>query len=135
VEKTVSKKAKKKQVFVPVYLDLPEVHTTQPALHAIAFCFSLHNSFALQFPLTSIFLPQIFFLCFRLLTHTAYRLQMTLVQPTGEMNAKIREELREPDEAAIVKDVAAIREWLEKQPHLPKDMGKLLSPDTILLGH
>lgn len=49
---------------------------------------------------------------------------MTLVQPTGEMSAKIREELREPDAEAVAKDVAAIREWLEKQPHLPKDMGK-----------
>lgn len=52
--------------------------------------------------------------------------QMTLVQPSGEMAAKIREELREPDADAIAKDIAAIREWLEKQPHLPKDMGKLM---------
>ena len=50
--------------------------------------------------------------------------KMTLVQPTGEMSAKIREELREPDAEAVAKDVVAIREWLEKQPHLPKDMGK-----------
>ncbi len=49
---------------------------------------------------------------------------MTLVQPNGEMSAKIREELREPDAAAVAKDIAAIREWLDKQPHLPKDMGK-----------
>lgn len=49
---------------------------------------------------------------------------MTLVQPSGEMSAKIREELREPDADAVAKDIAAIREWLEKQPHLPKDMGK-----------
>lgn len=48
---------------------------------------------------------------------------MTLVQPTGEISAKIREELREPDAETFNKDVAAIREWLEKQPHLPKDMG------------
>jgi hypothetical protein len=50
--------------------------------------------------------------------------QMTLVQPTGEMSAKIREELREPDAASVEKDLTAIREWLEKQPHLPKDMGE-----------
>lgn len=52
--------------------------------------------------------------------------QMTLVQPSGEMSAKIREELREPDADAVVKDIASIREWLEKQPHLPKDMGELI---------
>lgn len=50
--------------------------------------------------------------------------QMSLVQPSGEMSAKIREELREPDADAIAKDIVAIREWLDKQPHLPKDMGK-----------
>jgi len=71
LEKNELKKSKKKQVYVPVYLDLPE---------------------------------------------------MTLVQPSGEIAAKIREELREPDAASVEKDLAAIREWLEKQPHLPKDM-------------
>lgn len=49
---------------------------------------------------------------------------MSLIQPTGEMSAKIREELREPDAETFAKDLAMIREWLEKQPHLPKDMGK-----------
>lgn len=48
---------------------------------------------------------------------------MSLVQPSGDMSAKIREELREPDADTIAKDIAAIREWLDKQPHLPKDMG------------
>lgn len=51
---------------------------------------------------------------------------MSLVQPSGEMSAKIREELREPDADAIAKDIVAIREWLDKQPHLPKDMGKFI---------
>jgi hypothetical protein len=50
---------------------------------------------------------------------------MSLVQPTGDMSVKIREELREPDAETVTKDVAMIREWLEKQPHLPKDMGEL----------
>lgn len=49
---------------------------------------------------------------------------LVLVQPSPDMSAIIRRELREPDSrAAIDKDVAAIREWLARQPHLPKDMG------------
>lgn len=54
------------------------------------------------------------------------------------MSAKIREELREPDADAIAKDIVAIREWLEKQPHLPKDMGKfwvvITDDDEVLSG-
>lgn len=56
---------------------------------------------------------------------------MSLVQPSGEMSAKIREELREPDADAIAKDLVAIREWLDKQPHLPKDMGKSTFCDDV----
>jgi hypothetical protein len=64
-----------------------------------------------------------------LVTHISFLLlsspsQMSLIQPSGDMSAKIREELREPDADAIAKDIVAIREWLDKQPHLPKDMGK-----------
>ncbi|XP_055382855.1 alpha-tocopherol transfer protein-like [Condylostylus longicornis] len=48
---------------------------------------------------------------------------MTLVQPTPDMRVSIREELREPENPEdIEKDVKLIREWLETQPHLPKDM-------------
>lgn len=50
---------------------------------------------------------------------------MNLIQPTPDMSVFIRQELREPENPEdIEKDVAAIREWLNRQPHLPKDMGK-----------
>lgn len=49
---------------------------------------------------------------------------MNLVQPTPDMRVFIRQELREPENPEdIEKDVAAIREWLKMQPHLPQDMG------------
>lgn len=49
---------------------------------------------------------------------------LVLLQPTSDMRVTIRKELREPENPdAIEKDVAAIREWLIRQPHLPKDMG------------
>jgi hypothetical protein len=42
------------------------------------------------------------------------------------MSAKIRQQLREPETVEeIEKDIATIREWLVKQPHLPKDIGEL----------
>lgn len=51
---------------------------------------------------------------------------MTLVQPTADMSVFIRQELREPENPdAIEKDVATVREWLSRQPHLPKDIGKI----------
>ena len=59
---------------------------------------------------------------------------MNLVQPTPDMRVFIRQELREPENPEdIEKDVAAIREWLKLQPHLPKDMGMCFVLTALLL--
>lgn len=48
---------------------------------------------------------------------------MNLIQPTPDMRVTIRKELREPENPEdIERDVTIIREWLNRQPHLPKDM-------------
>ncbi|XP_041971680.1 alpha-tocopherol transfer protein-like [Aricia agestis] len=44
----------------------------------------------------------------------------TLVQPTGEMWEKIRVELNE-NQNTKEQDLATIKEWLRKQPHLPDE--------------
>ncbi|KAH8310503.1 hypothetical protein KR044_001720 [Drosophila immigrans] len=49
--------------------------------------------------------------------------QMMMLHPTPAQRVSIREELREPEDPAdIERDIKLIREWLETQPHLPKDM-------------
>ena len=49
---------------------------------------------------------------------------MLLVQPTEEMSKQIRVELNENVETRD-KDLEIIKEWLNKQPHLPKNYGKV----------
>lgn len=46
----------------------------------------------------------------------------TLVQPQGELWEKIRVELNE-NVHTRESDLAAIKEWLRKQPHLPDEWG------------
>lgn len=48
---------------------------------------------------------------------------MTLEQPAGEMWQKIREELNEKADTKEA-DLAHIKEWLKKEPHLPDEFGK-----------
>lgn len=48
-----------------------------------------------------------------------------LVQPSGELWKKIRIELKENVDTRD-KDLAHIKEWLKKQPHLPNEWGKLI---------
>lgn len=45
-----------------------------------------------------------------------------LVQPTGELWKQIRVELNE-DVNTRDMDLAHIKEWLKKQPHLPDELG------------
>jgi len=47
---------------------------------------------------------------------------MLLIQPTDEMSKQIRVELNE-NIATRDKDLEIIKEWLAKQPHLPKFNG------------
>lgn len=49
--------------------------------------------------------------------------KMTLEQPAGEMWQKIREELNEKADTKEA-DLAHIKEWLKKEPHLPDEFGK-----------
>lgn len=48
---------------------------------------------------------------------------MMFTHPTPEQRVSIREELREPEnQEEVERDIKLIREWLDTQPHLPKDM-------------
>lgn len=49
--------------------------------------------------------------------------KMTLEQPAGEMWQKIREELNEKADTKEA-DLAHIKEWLKKEPHLPDEFGE-----------
>lgn len=51
---------------------------------------------------------------------------MTLEQPAGEMWQKIREELNENVDTRDA-DLAHIKEWLQKEPHLPDEFGEFLT--------
>lgn len=48
---------------------------------------------------------------------------MALLPPTVEQQKCIDDELS-PDPEMRKRDLIAIREWLAKQPHLPKHMGQ-----------
>lgn len=57
--------------------------------------------------------------------------KMTLEQPAGEMWQKIREELNEnPDTRE--QDLAHIKEWLKKEPHLPDEFGSFITHNINL---
>lgn len=61
-------------------------------------------------------------MCSSLLEPVETRAKMTLEQPAGEMWQKIREELNEKADTKD-SDLAHIKEWLTKEPHLPDEWG------------
>lgn len=48
---------------------------------------------------------------------------MTLLPPTAQQQRFMDEELHQ-DAESTKRDIKAIKDWLDKQPHLPKHMGK-----------
>lgn len=50
---------------------------------------------------------------------------MTLEGPTAEQLKRMREEIQE-DPEMIKQDLVNLRDWLNKQPHLPHHIGELL---------
>jgi len=50
---------------------------------------------------------------------------MTLEGPTAEQLKRMREEIQE-DPEMIKQDLVHLRDWLNKQPHLPHHIGELL---------
>jgi len=50
---------------------------------------------------------------------------MTLEGPTAEQLKRMREEIQE-DPQMITQDLVHLRDWLNKQPHLPHHIGELL---------
>jgi hypothetical protein len=51
---------------------------------------------------------------------------MTLKGPTAEQLKRMREEIQE-DPDVTQQDLAHLRHWLNKQPHLPHHIGEFLS--------
>lgn len=60
---------------------------------------------------------------------------MALVLPTGDMLKKVQVELN-IEEGREKDDVAQLKTWLEKQPHLPQDQGmqtNKLTPSPLFI--
>lgn len=58
--------------------------------------------------------------------------QELLVQPSGELWEAIRVELKE-DVTTRDRDLAAIKDWLKKQPHLPDEWGEDITMIVLLV--
>ena len=58
---------------------------------------------------------------------------MTLEEPTAEQLKRMREEIQE-DPEMIKQDLEHLRDWLNKQPHLPHHIGELLLRSALAAG-